>query len=282
MKNPSIIKQVQFKLDSKIRYGQSKYEAKKNRTHTEGIYAHSTYQNYLQVGCAFVKWCRSEYGSKNLNEAKVHTSEYLQMRIDRNLSAWTIARDAAALAKLYDCTTQDFGVDLPTRRREDVIRSRNPEAQKGEFSEKKNTNLVEFFQTTGLRRHEAAALDPKDVYKVGDIVYVHVEKGKGGKERTVEALNEKAAELAKIAVLSGSNKVFETLPSHADIHAYRSEYAVTLYNRIARDPETLEHKQVYFCRHELAGTKYDKEAMLIVSQNLGHNRISVIAQSYLR
>lgn len=282
MKNPSIIKQVQLKLDTKICYGQSKYEAKRNGTHTQGIYSHSTYDNYLQVGCDFAKWCRSQHGSKTLEEARVHAAEYLKMRIDKDLSAWTIKKDAAGLAKLYDCTSRDFGVELPTRHREDIIRSRDPEAQKDKFSEDKNKDLVEFFQTTGLRRHEAAALEPKDVYKVGETVYVHVAQGKGGKERTVEALNEKALEMAKIASANGSAKVFQSLPAHADIHAYRSEYAVSLYERLARDPETLEHNQVYYCRHDLAGTKYDKEAMQTISENLGHNRISVIAQSYLR
>ena len=40
-------------------------------------------------------------------------------------------------------------------------------------------------------------------------------------------------------------------------------------------------KERYIMRKERAGEVYDKQAMEIVSKNLGHNRISVIAQSYL-
>ena len=41
------------------------------------------------------------------------------------------------------------------------------------------------------------------------------------------------------------------------------------------------YKERYIMRKERAGEVYDKQAMEIVSKNLGHNRISVIAQSYL-
>ena len=34
-------------------------------------------------------------------------------------------------------------------------------------------------------------------------------------------------------------------------------------------------------RKDRAGETYDKRAMAIVTKNLGHNRIDVIAQSYL-
>ena len=40
-------------------------------------------------------------------------------------------------------------------------------------------------------------------------------------------------------------------------------------------------KERYIMRKERAGEVYDKQAMEIVSKNLGHNRISVIAQSHL-
>ena len=38
----------------------------------------------------------------------------------------------------------------------------------------------------------------------------------------------------------------------------------------------------YVCRGELKGTIYDRKAMAIVSDALGHNRISVIAGHYLK
>ena len=39
---------------------------------------------------------------------------------------------------------------------------------------------------------------------------------------------------------------------------------------------------VYTCRKDEAGKKLDKAAMLVCSKALGHNRISVVADNYIR
>lgn len=40
--------------------------------------------------------------------------------------------------------------------------------------------------------------------------------------------------------------------------------------------------EVYICRKDEAGRKLDKAAMLVCSKALGHNRISVVADNYIR
>ena len=40
--------------------------------------------------------------------------------------------------------------------------------------------------------------------------------------------------------------------------------------------------EVYVCRKDEAGKKLDKAAMLICSKALGHNRINVVADNYIR
>ena len=40
--------------------------------------------------------------------------------------------------------------------------------------------------------------------------------------------------------------------------------------------------EVYSCRKDEAGKKLDKAAMLVCSKALGHNRISVVADNYIR
>ena len=76
--------------------------------------------------------------------------------------------------------------------------------------------------------------------------------------------------------------MFAKVHTHADIHSYRSEYATALYEKYARDINSLDKKELYCCKKDLNGVKYDRQAMKIVSSNLGHNRISVIADHYLR
>lgn len=40
--------------------------------------------------------------------------------------------------------------------------------------------------------------------------------------------------------------------------------------------------EVYTCRKDEAGKKLDKTAMLVCSKALGHNRIEVVANNYIR
>lgn len=80
---------------------------------------------------------------------------------------------------------------------------------------------------------------------------------------------------------ASSTKVFPYVHSKADIHGYRAIYASRLYKNMARPVESLKAPEKYICRKDKAGVVYDKKAMQIVSQALGHNRISVIANSYL-
>ncbi len=80
---------------------------------------------------------------------------------------------------------------------------------------------------------------------------------------------------------ASSTKVFSHIHSKADIHGYRAVYASKLYKRYARPIESLERAEKYICRKDKAGIVYDRRAMKIVSKQLGHERISVIANSYL-
>ena len=41
-------------------------------------------------------------------------------------------------------------------------------------------------------------------------------------------------------------------------------------------------QQIGVCRKDEAGKKLDKAAMLVCSKALGHNRISVVADNYIR
>ncbi len=80
----------------------------------------------------------------------------------------------------------------------------------------------------------------------------------------------------------GAEKVFEKIPNSADIHGYRAEFATTLYKKLEKDINTLPKEKKYYCRKDLKGIVYDKDAMLEVSRALGHNRIDVIAGHYIR
>jgi len=104
-------------------------------------------------------------------------------------------------------------------------------------------------------------------------------KGKGGRLRDCPILSKEAVEQIKNTP-NGQN-VWSKIPSRADIHSYRAEYCKSLYQLHARPIAEIPKDDKYYCRSDLKGVVYDKKAMLIASQALGHNRISVIAGHYL-
>jgi len=285
-KRPSITRQIQEKLVSQTKFGESKYQAKieQSTSAPEGIYSTSTLKTYMKHSNQFGKWAKENYEVKYIDNAKVHVEEYLQHRIDSSLSAWTIKLDSSSLAKLYGCKTTDFKIQTPARLRSDIQRSRNEVAHKKEFSETRNREVVDFAKGTGLRRHEMKQLKSSNLIEKNGKLYVHVERGKGGKVRFAEVRNEyREIVQERFNRVGSGEKIFQKdeLKNRMDIHGYRRNYAQLLYKSKERDLRCLSRSEKYFCRKDLAGTVYDKKAMLEVSRNLGHNRIDVIASNYL-
>jgi hypothetical protein len=91
-----------------------------------------------------------------------------------------------------------------------------------------------------------------------------------------------------------NERVWIHVPSGMDVHAYRADYAGALYkaharriedipkDRINKGTGRLYSSEVYNCRKDERGKKLDKRAMLLVSKALGHNRLNVAADFYLR
>ena len=75
---------------------------------------------------------------------------------------------------------------------------------------------------------------------------------------------------------------------------YRAEYATAIYKSHARPIAEIPYdrvnkgtgrryqSQVYTCRKDESGRKLDKAAMLVCSKALGHNRLEVVANNYIR
>ena len=114
-----------------------------------------------------------------------------------------------------------------------------------------------------------------------------------------------------------NRKVFSKIPD-IDIHAYRAAYAKKVYQKYARNRNEYKNEKMilfhnrlvttytdksevqqyynpdgtlkkgftdvrsaYHCRDDKKHTCYDRLALLKCSQNLGHNRASVVADHYL-
>ncbi|MGN0266501.1 MAG: hypothetical protein ACI4D7_02365 [Lachnospiraceae bacterium] len=258
----------------------SKQEVK-NEACRPYIFATQTLNTYKKEVSEFAKYCKSEHGAKTVVECRTFATEYLQKSLDEGKSVFTVSTQASALGKLYQESYTNF-ITLPQRERANITRSRLDRPSDKHFSGKKNQELVNFCQGTGLRRSELQKLTPEAlVIKNGDY-YLKV-TGKGGKTRISPIIGpHKAAIVNRIQSTPPSCKVWQRVNKHADIHAYRSYYATTLYKSVARDVTNLPASERYCCRKDRAGDVFDRKAMKIVSQALGHNRIEVIASNYLR
>lgn len=283
-KRKSIVRQAVERLLSMAAFGESKHAAKianDRKPARDKIYSSKTMDNYIDVVGRFVRWARKIHGCRMLEDARQFVPEYLAQRIEQGKSAWTVRLEASALAKLYGCGINDFGIALPQRQRQDVIQHRQ-EKWVGHFNPDKHKELVAFGKATGLRRHEMAAVAPEDIWEDEEgRVIVHVVRGKGGKERFVEALDDTPLVLARKAREEGQKRIFESIHKYAPVHEWRAEFARETYRSNARPLEEIPLKERYICRKDKAGIVYDIKAMKLASKELGHGRADVIALSYL-
>ena len=277
----SLVKQVQNNLDAKLAIGHSKLKDKIAGTSDDHIYSWETYRTYLKHCCYFVQWCKQEHGCKTLQECRPYIIEWMKTR--ETLSAYTQKLELSALAKLYHCRSEDFGLQTKSRQRSEIKRSRNHAVRDQHFKEDLYAEFVAFCRSTGLRRAELKALRGTDLYLDPDgSYYIHITRGsKGGRERYAPITGDVEL-VCRLCSAAGDGKVFPKLPSAADIHSYRAEYATQIYLNCARPIDQLTRREIYYCRKDRKGDKFDRAAMLEASRALGHNRINIIAEHCLR
>lgn len=279
--NGSLIYQLKCELDKKVAFGESKYTDKlKDINITKNkIYSYNTYYTYFKHLKYFTNYCKLNYNCKTLQECLKYANDFLNTR--SNLSKYTQKLEVSALAKLYNLSSGDF-IKIENRKRSEIVRSRNAVSTDKFFSEFKNKDFVKFCCATGLRRTELKYLTGDKLIFENNKYYIKIDKGsKGGRVRQVQIINDIDL-VVNMMKLANKNKVFEKIHTHVDIHSYRAKYANDLYSLLKRDINTLDKSEIYHCRGELKGVKYDRAAMLKVSKNLGHNRISIIASHYLK
>ena len=125
--------------------------------------------------------------------------------------------------------------------------------------------------------------------------FTHIRNGKGGRERLSPIIGKDAGQIVeRMQRTQPEEKVWQFVHKSADIHSYRAEYATAIYKATARDIKDIPfdrvnrgtgrryQSEVYTCRKDEAGKKLDKAAMRVCSKALGHNRISVVADNYIR
>lgn len=155
---------------------------------------------------------------------------------------------------------------------------------------------LETFQAAGsLETQQIVALQDALASFPDQDYFVFFVRDKGGRSRYAPVIGKNKQQIVdRFRDTPRDGKVWQYVSSNADIHSYRSDYATTLYRSMARDIKDIPYDRinagtgkwyqsdVYTCRGDEAGKKLDRRAMLLASKALGHNRIDVIANNYLR
>ncbi len=148
-------------------------------------------------------------------------------------------------------------------------------------------------RTTKQEKRLSILLDTR-VFTHDEHFFIQIFNGKGGRVRISPITGPHIDRIVeRIRQTPEDRKVWEFIPDAMDVHSYRAEYATALYKSYARDvkdipagPCTIAGKTyrsaIYSCRQDEAGKKLDRSAMFVVSKALGHNRICIVADNYLR
>ena len=136
--------------------------------------------------------------------------------------------------------------------------------------------------------------DTMELFPMYDWFILH-RRDKGGKMRLAPIIGPGAtAVIARMQATPPNERVWLHVPSGMDVHGYRADYATALYKAHARPIEKIPYdavnrgtrrlyqSEVYNCRKDERGKKLDKRAVLLVSKALGHNRLDVCSNFYLR
>ena len=305
---------LKSKLIKLNRLGQSRHKAKEalNKEYrdrgqnkpfekaVEGIYSINTFKAYLKHGEHFIDWCVSEKGcktyGKSLEELRRYAPEYLQAREAEGLSLYSLKAEKSALGKI-------FGGEIPytfTEKRQikNITRSRGKAVRDTHFNPEKNQELVIIAKATGGRREDIGKLTPKSfITDHKGRLWVIFAQSKGGRNRISPVLPQ-YTEAVKAIIKSKSDNdkpIFARINTNADIHSYRREYAQTLYATVANDHEYRDDLLgMYPSRKEKAKGDYYyshtkdlpfkgcRDDIYIVSQALGHNRLEVTVNHYLK
>ena len=307
----------QHRLCEQARFGESKHQAKAearaayikehgnthgyNPAKVDGVFSIKTMETYRKAMETFAVWA-AEHGCKNAKQVTQELAgQYLQERQAAGLSAWSVSRDMAAINKTmgYNLTKAELG--LSERRLSDITRSRNMTANdKRDFTA--YSDQIALARACGCRRQSVTAITANDCIRndKGLVVGVRVVE-KGGKERVAPVLNAYKEELTKVveratsAHADQSEPLFARYDSHIDNHSFRAEYANQLIQQLEQEQANGQpwfggdlRKEDYI---NLRGTDkaigatykgHPTDVVAAVSGALGHNRLDVVVNHYLR
>ena len=273
------------------------------------IHSVSTSWQYIEKSIRGFRWISKNFdGIKSYRDARQYVGDYLLWLSATGLSASTVVTYACAFAKLYNCHSYDFGVELPRRNADEYTRCRHYSVNQYLRDFRRYGDIVIIARCTGPRERELEHITADCFRTAPDgSLYLHLDgkkqQTKHGKTRDVVIQPENQAFVSNfIAQFEPDQRIFPHVPSNLNVHGIRAMYAEDFYAAVARDiaeisPEErtplkhpYAHKEkperiydseptIYHRRHD--DREFDRRALLMVAPSLGHERGNVVATNYL-
>lgn len=320
-KQGSLFHQINKYMNKELnRIGHSKHEAKLlyrkeaenrgikwNPAKAPGIYSIKTMEAYKQTAQEFSHWMKKHYPEvKNIKDVeRFHTKMYLEQRQEEGKSPWTLSKEMSAFNKIFNHNLTKVECGLQLRSYKDTTRSRLDRDHDRKYNAENYRQQIDFAQAFGVRRESifGGHYQVKDVslFRYNERVYVSVIE-KGGRYREAPCLERMQATIEKHfpqipereltplnelqtagkqqfqAIYNTSeNYLFDKYTNKIDNHAFRHEYARNLYKELQEQrDQTDEQRDITLYRG------YDREILQEVSEALGHSRVSIVVEHYLR
>ena len=206
---------------------------------------------------------------------------------------------------MYRCRAEYIHDGRHPRISADFRRSRGYGEESYQKDVAKHGAIAVLGRIIGVRRSEYETLRPEHFFEVDGKLYLELHgkrnNTKGGRSRTVPILDENQKALRDIlATYSVGAPICPKLPPHLDQHAIRSLFSCDMYLALARPIEELKgktmrlkkprkdtrtkgkyHTTVSAIYRRKDGMLFDREALIAVSEALGHSRPGIVATSYL-
>lgn len=248
----------------------------------------------------FVKFCHS-IGIKKFEHVDRHIlQKYLLSRNDKDSqfyskSAWSISRSLHFANKLWQQDITKRELSLPSRLQRNVTRGRNGQPKDRPLIIEKNRAAIDLVSATGMRRSSVTRVTYScfNFLPDGSPVSVTLPPEKGGKIRTSYILPSMRSTVLDIITpfKDSTSTIIQTVSKDLNLHWYRHEYAESLLNQLLEEHSRGEkyfRNGEFECHFNI--TKKERamqnwhnipvQICGMISSNLGHNRVCILA-SYI-
>lgn len=300
--------QLHKRIDDLLRIGQKKVKETRGAPHfnpnrSEGIHSIKTAETYRRVIDRFGDYCKSQ-GIKTTSEITRQTVQgFVESR--RGNSSWTHSKDLAAINKVLGTyyTPKEFGIK--ERSRNQIVNNRHVHTDHSTAAAEQNQAALWFAYSTGCGRSSILTVTADKAIRNEDGTVIGFQfKEKGGRERNAVVLPSERQAMtdyvnARITENGENSRLIDTCDRNCNPHYQRAEYANQLYVELKDHRDRGEdiyagHRECFIDERQLqkalSHPRYQRETVhgyetklcAEISQALGHNRIEVVVNSYLR